>query len=84
MSPCEPCGAISSGCAVVANVPRAAGWLRPLDAHTTELRSGAKHPETAAWWLSRFDCEFTLQGDQAVREAVTRIAGRLSRAVEER
>ena len=66
--------------AVRASMSHMAGTLHPLDPSTTLFRSGADTPEDAARWLAQLDHDFTVLGDEAVVDAVTKLASRLQRA----
>ncbi|RRD04740.1 YafY family transcriptional regulator [Arachnia propionica] len=65
---------------VAEEIPQAVGRLRPLPDGGTEFVSGADDPEDAACWLARMRHDFTLLGDDAVREAVEKLSRRLGRA----
>lgn len=66
---------------VTSQRPHLANYVEAVDADTTLLTAGASDPDDAAGWLAHLPWEFTLLGDDAVRDAVSALARRLSSAL---
>lgn len=65
---------------VAADIPHRAGRLRSLGPDLTEFVGGEEDPAQAAWWLARIRHDFTVVGDEQVRQAVADLGSRLSAA----
>ena len=65
----------------VEEVPEAVRYggteVRGLGPEESEIVTGAEDPRAAAVWLACLECDFSVVGDDAVREAVRSLAERL-------